>query len=43
VHYGHPDKPAERTDRDNVAALRLYASVGGDPGTREHVMFDFRL
>jgi ribosomal protein S18 acetylase RimI-like enzyme len=31
------------TDRDNAAAMRLYASVGGDPGTREHVMFDFRL
>jgi aminoglycoside 6'-N-acetyltransferase I len=31
------------TDRDNTAAMRLYASVGGDPGTREHVMFDFRL
>ena len=31
------------TDRDNIAAMRLYASVGGDPGTREHVMFDFRL
>jgi ribosomal protein S18 acetylase RimI-like enzyme len=31
------------TDRDNIAAMRLYASVGGDPGTREHVMFDFKL
>ena len=31
------------TDRDNTAAMRLYASVGGDPGPREHVMFDFRL
>jgi aminoglycoside 6'-N-acetyltransferase I len=31
------------TDRDNTAAMKLYASVGGDPGTREHVMFDFRL
>jgi len=31
------------TDRDNAAAMRLYESVGGDPGTREHVMFDFRL
>jgi aminoglycoside 6'-N-acetyltransferase I len=31
------------TDRDNTAAMRLYASLGGDPGTREHVMFDFRL
>lgn len=31
------------TDRDNAAAMRLYAAVGGDPGTREHVMFDFRL
>jgi hypothetical protein len=27
------------TDRDNTAAMRLYASVGGDPGTREHVNF----
>lgn len=31
------------TDRDNTAAMRLYASVGGDPGEREHVMFEFRL
>jgi ribosomal protein S18 acetylase RimI-like enzyme len=31
------------TDRDNTAAMRLYESVGGDPGTREHVMFEFRL
>lgn len=31
------------TDRDNIAAMRLYASVGGDPGEREHVMFEFRL
>ena len=31
------------TDRDNTAAMRLYASVGGDPGEHEHVMFDFRL
>jgi len=31
------------TDRDNAAAMRLYASVGGDPGEREHVMFEFRL
>ncbi|HJY37831.1 MAG TPA: GNAT family N-acetyltransferase [Steroidobacteraceae bacterium] len=31
------------TDRDNAAAMRLYASVGGDPGDREHVMFEFRL
>ena len=31
------------TDRDNAAAMRLYASVGGDPGVREHVMFEFRL
>ena len=31
------------TDRDNTAAMRLYASVGGAAGTREHVMFDFRL
>jgi ribosomal protein S18 acetylase RimI-like enzyme len=31
------------TDRDNTAAMRLYASVGGDPGVREHVMFEFRL
>lgn len=31
------------TDRDNTAAMRLYASVGGDPGTREHVMFEFDL
>ncbi|HET9447981.1 MAG TPA: GNAT family N-acetyltransferase [Steroidobacteraceae bacterium] len=31
------------TDRDNIAAMRLYESVGGDAGTREHVMFEFRL
>lgn len=31
------------TDRDNTAAMRLYASAGGDPGEHEHVMFDFRL
>jgi len=31
------------TDRANTAAMRLYASVGGDPGDRDHVMFDFRL
>jgi Acetyltransferases len=31
------------TDRDNIAAMRLYTSVGGDPGEREHVMFEFRL
>lgn len=31
------------TDRDNTAAMRLYASVGGDPGEREHVMFEFGL
>ena len=31
------------TDRDNTAAMRLYASVGGDHGTQEHVMFAFRL
>jgi ribosomal protein S18 acetylase RimI-like enzyme len=31
------------TDRDNTAAMRLYASVGGDAGSREHVMFEFRL
>ena len=31
------------TDRDNTAAMRLYASVGGDPGEHEHVMFEFSL
>ena len=31
------------TDGDNAAAMRLYASLGGDPGTHDHVMFDFRL
>ena len=31
------------TDRDNTAAMRLYASAGGDPGTHEHMMFEFRL
>jgi ribosomal protein S18 acetylase RimI-like enzyme len=31
------------TDRDNTAAMRLYASVGGDPGAHEHVMFEFKL
>jgi aminoglycoside 6'-N-acetyltransferase I len=31
------------TDRDNAPAMRLYASLGGDPGQREHVMFEFRL
>lgn len=31
------------TDRDNTAAMRLYTSVGGDPGNREHVMFEFKL
>jgi hypothetical protein len=31
------------TDRDNTAAMRLYASVGGDPDAREHVMFEFQL
>lgn len=31
------------TDRDNTAAMRLYASAGGSPGERDHVMFDFRL
>ena len=31
------------TDRDNTAAMRLYASVNGDPGNREHVMFEFNL
>jgi ribosomal protein S18 acetylase RimI-like enzyme len=31
------------TDRDNTAAMRLYASVGGDPDVREHVMFEFQL
>ncbi len=31
------------TDRDNTAAMRLYASAGGDPGEHDHVMFDFRL
>jgi aminoglycoside 6'-N-acetyltransferase I len=31
------------TDRDNTAAMRLYASVGGDPGSQEHVMFEFQL
>jgi ribosomal protein S18 acetylase RimI-like enzyme len=31
------------TDRDNTAAMRLYASVSGDPGEHEHVMFEFEL
>jgi ribosomal protein S18 acetylase RimI-like enzyme len=31
------------TDRDNTAAMRLYESVGGDPGTRQHVMFELQL
>jgi ribosomal protein S18 acetylase RimI-like enzyme len=31
------------TDRDNTAAMRLYASVGGDPGSHEHIMFEFKL
>jgi aminoglycoside 6'-N-acetyltransferase I len=31
------------TDRDNTAAMRLYESVGGEPGAREHVMFEFQL
>jgi aminoglycoside 6'-N-acetyltransferase I len=31
------------TDRDNTAAMRLYASVNGDPGNREHIMFEFNL
>ena len=31
------------TDRDNAAAMRLYASAGGDPGSHEHVMFEFQL
>jgi hypothetical protein len=31
------------TDRDNTAAMRLYASVGGDPGSQDRVMFDFKL
>lgn len=31
------------TDHDNTAAMRLYASVGGDPGDRKHVMFEFKL
>ena len=31
------------TDRDNTAAMRLYASIGGDPGSRDHVMFEFKL
>ena len=31
------------TDRDNTAAMRLYASAGGDPGLHEHVMFEFRF
>jgi ribosomal protein S18 acetylase RimI-like enzyme len=31
------------TDRDNTAAMRLYASAGGDPGAHDHVMFDFKL
>jgi ribosomal protein S18 acetylase RimI-like enzyme len=31
------------TDRDNAAAMRLYASAGGDPGEREHVMCEFKL
>lgn len=31
------------TDRDNPAAMRLYASAGGDAGSHEHVMFEFPL
>jgi ribosomal protein S18 acetylase RimI-like enzyme len=31
------------TDRDNTAAMRLYAAAGGDPGSHDHVMFDFKL
>src|SRR5262252_5743753 len=31
------------TDRGNEAAMRLYASTGGDPGPHDHVMFTFRL
>jgi ribosomal protein S18 acetylase RimI-like enzyme len=31
------------TDRDNTAAMRLYASVGGDAGSHDHVMFEFTL
>ncbi len=31
------------TDRDNHAAMRLYASTGGDPGSRDHVMFTYYL
>ena len=31
------------TDRDNAAALRLYAACGGAEGPSEHVMFEFDL
>ena len=31
------------TDRGNEAAMRLYASTGGDPGPHDHVMFTYYL
>jgi aminoglycoside 6'-N-acetyltransferase I len=31
------------TDRGNEAAMRLYASTGGDPGPHDHVMFTYHL
>lgn len=31
------------TDRSNEAAMRLYASTGGDPGPTDHVMFTYFL
>jgi ribosomal protein S18 acetylase RimI-like enzyme len=31
------------TDRSNVAAMRLYASAGGEEASGEHVMFNFPL
>jgi aminoglycoside 6'-N-acetyltransferase I len=31
------------TDRENTAAMRLYASVGGNCGEHEHLMFEFEL
>jgi len=31
------------TDRDNQAAMGLYASTGGAPGPHDHVMFTYHL
>ena len=31
------------TDRSNHAAIRLYASAGGDEAPGDHVMFSFAL